>query len=74
MAVSGCNVIVLSDMEIATARPSYIAVAHSRPPKTISAEPGVPEETLEDLLRGLMAAGQVVMVSVGERILCRAAG
>jgi hypothetical protein len=68
------HVIVLPDMEIATARPSHIAVAHSRPPKTILAELGVSEETLENLLRGLMAAGQVVMVSVGGRIVYRMAG
>ena len=35
---------------------------------------GVPEETVELLLQGLMASGQVVMVKVGGKIVYRMAG
>jgi hypothetical protein len=35
---------------------------------------GIPPETLDDLLRGLMAAGQVVMVKVGGKIVYRMVG
>jgi hypothetical protein len=34
----------------------------------------IPTETLEDLLRGLTASGQVVMARAGGRIVYRAAG
>jgi hypothetical protein len=35
---------------------------------------GISPEVLEDLLRAMVAAGQVVMVRVGGRIVYRAAG
>jgi hypothetical protein len=35
---------------------------------------GIPPDILDDLLRGLMASGQVEMVSVGGKIVYRAAG
>jgi hypothetical protein len=35
---------------------------------------GVPAETLADLLRALITAGQVVMIRVGGRLRYRAAG
>ena len=35
---------------------------------------GVPGETVENLLRGLVVAGQVVMFSVGGKIVYRMAG
>jgi hypothetical protein len=35
---------------------------------------GISDETLENLLRGLMASGQVTMLKVGGKLVYRAAG
>jgi hypothetical protein len=35
---------------------------------------GIPSDTLDDLLRAMMASGQVVMVKVGGQLVYRAAG
>ncbi len=44
------------------------------PRKGLSTALGVPEETVEPLLRAMVVAGQVVVLKVGGRVVYRAAG